>query len=264
MIDIGVNLTDKSFQNDIDSVIKNANNVGVSHLLVTGTHVASTEKAIELCTAYPEQLRCTAGVHPHHASDWNTQTAARIDTLLQHPSVVACGEMGLDFNRDFSPRPQQELAFAAQLELAATHQKCVFLHERDAFTQQYALLKNTLQTLSNGVIHCFTGDKDSLKAYLDLGLYIGITGWICDERRGQDLQRIVSYIPDDRLLLETDAPYLLPRSLDKQERPKNRRNEPRFLPHIAETIATLRQQTLEDLIAHSRANSIRCFNLDVA
>jgi TatD DNase family protein len=169
------------------------------------------------------------------------------------------GETGLDFNRDFSPRPTQVTVFETQLQLAAKTGKPLFLHERDAFDTQYDILKNQRNTISNAVVHCFTGKESELRAYLDLGLYIGITGWICDERRGQELQRIVRYIPDDRLLIETDGPYLLPRDL--RPRPKSRRNEPRYLPHIASRIAELRQQSPEFIEEQTRKNTITCFDL---
>ncbi|PIE41627.1 MAG: hydrolase TatD [Gammaproteobacteria bacterium] len=259
MIDIGINFTNKSFRNQVGQAIHHANEAGVSHMIVTGTDVECSQAALALCKQHPETLFCTAGVHPHDSSQWNASVCNTIKNLLDNPEVVAVGETGLDFNRDFSPRDAQENAFREQLELAVATGKPLFLHERDAFNLQYAILQEYRDHISGGVQHCFTGTREALNAYLDLGLYIGITGWICDERRGQALQELVAYIPDDRLLIETDGPYLLPRDL--KPKPKSRRNEPKYLPHIAQRIADLRKQPLEVLISHTVANSIRCFQL---
>ncbi|MCG8313200.1 MAG: TatD family hydrolase [Pseudomonadales bacterium] len=267
MIDIGINYTDKAFQtseqhpDNLAHSIINANAVGVTHMIVTGTHVDCSRSAFALTQEFPTQLFSTAGVHPHYAKDWTVETKQQIKELLAQPKVVAVGETGLDFNRDFSPRDSQQHAFKEQLELAAEVQKPLFLHERDAFSLQYEMLKEYRSSITDGVVHCFTGTETALRAYLDLDLYIGITGWICDERRGEELQRIVKYIPDDRLLIETDGPYLLPRDL--RPKPKSRRNEPKYLPHIAGKIAGLRNQTTEQLIEVSRKNSIRCFGLKI-
>ena len=261
MIDIGINFTDKAFREDITECINNALSAGVTHMIVTGTQLQCTENALALCQDHPQTLFSTAGVHPHYSSNWNAEVSASIKELLQQDKVVASGETGLDFNRDFSPRPAQIKAFNEQLELAGDAQKPVFLHERDAFDTQIAILKEHRDQLTGGVIHCFTGNEQALKAYLDLDLYVGITGWVCDERRGQELQQLVTYIPDNRILIETDGPYLLPRDL--KPKPKSRRNEPKYLPHIAKTIAKLRQQDEADFIAHTRRNTTACFQLSL-
>ena len=265
MIDIGINFTDKAFHDsdkhpdNLASSIADANAAGVSHMIVTGTHVECSQTALALTKRFPQQLFATAGVHPHYSSKWNQDTKEHIKQLLALPNVVAVGETGLDFNRDFSPRDAQKFAFEEQLNLAIETQKPLFLHERDAFDTQYGMLREYRESISNGVIHCFTGSEAALKAYLDLDLYIGVTGWICDERRGEELQRIVKYIPDNRLLIETDGPYLLPRNL--KPKPKSRRNEPKYLAHIAATIAQLRNQTMEHIAAITKNNSINCFDL---
>lgn len=263
MIDIGVNLTDKRFRQDIDAVIQRARAAGIQRQIVTGTSVQNSRQAIQLCQQYPSDLYATAGVHPHDAQHWNDTTATELEALITAPEVVAVGETGLDFNRDFSPRPLQEQAFQAQLELAIRHKKALFLHERDAHERFYALLKPIIHQLTTGVVHCFTGTETTMRRYLDLGLYIGITGWVCDERRGQALQQIVRYIPDDRLLIETDAPYLIPRDLPEHLAVSGvrKRNEPAFLPHIARRLAELRDQEESELIKHCRANAIKCFSL---
>lgn len=259
MIDIGINFTDRAFHSDLAECLHRANAVGVTHMIVTGTDAPGSQAAAELCEQHPQQLFATAGVHPHHAREWDENTQAQLESLLRLPQVVAVGETGLDFNRDFSPRPSQVAAFEAQLQLAAMARKPLFLHERDAFTVQYDILKQHRAAITDAVVHCFTGDETALRAYLDLDLYIGITGWICDERRGQNLQQLIRYIPGDRLLIETDGPYLLPRDL--KPKPKSRRNEPCYLPHIAARIAELRDQSLAAVIEHTRRNTIRCFKL---
>src|SRR5699024_9838431 len=157
------------------------------------------------------QCFATAGIHPHNARFHDADANAKLKTLLATPEVACAGEMGLDFNRDFSPRADQEKAFEAQLALAAEVGKPVFLHERDAHARFLAILRKWRDRLPAAVVHCFTGNREALYAYLDLDCHIGVTGWVCDERRGNELASLVPAIPDDRLLLETDAPYLIPR-----------------------------------------------------
>lgn len=247
LIDIGVNLTNVAFHKDLPDVIARASAQGVRRLIVTGTDIAESQLAYQLTQDYPQQLYATAGIHPHDARHATDESWLQIKTLAQHDSVVAIGECGLDFNRDFSPRPMQEAAFAKQLELAAELNMPVFMHERDANERFIAILKEYRSALPAAVLHCFTGSASDLAACLELDLHIGITGWICDERRGADLYQLVQEIPSDRLMLETDAPYLLPRDL--KPKPKSRRNEPCHLPHVAETIARARGEDIDTLLS---------------
>jgi TatD DNase family protein len=233
LIDIGVNLTNKRFRRDLAAVIGRARAVGVTRMIVTGTSEAESLKARLLALDYPGVLYATAGVHPHDARHWRAETVDVLRNLAVRPEVVALGEMGLDFNRDFSPRPDQERAFESQLEIAAELGMPVFMHERDARERFLSLVGRYRDRLEAGVVHCFTGNGEDLAAYLDLDLHIGITGWICDERRGSHLERLVRRIPLNRLMLETDAPYLSPRNLQ----PKPKRNEPALLPHILNKVA---------------------------
>ncbi|MFT5806099.1 MAG: TatD DNase family protein [Moritella dasanensis] len=249
LIDIGVNLTNVAFHKDLPDVIARASAQGVRRLIVTGTDIAESQLAYQLTQDYPQQLYATAGIHPHDARHATDESWLQIKTLAQHDCVVAIGECGLDFNRDFSPRPMQEAAFAKQLELAAELNMPVFMHERDANERFIAILKEYRSALPAAVLHCFTGSASDLAACLELDLHIGITGWICDERRGADLYQLVREIPSDRLMLETDAPYLLPRDL--KPKPKSRRNEPCHLPHIAETIARARGEDIDTLLTRS-------------
>jgi len=234
-IDIGANLTNKSLMQNLDAVIKRAINANVRQIVVTGTNVDDTNSAIDLCEKYPQQLVCTAGIHPHHASDWKPNTANILGQLAENACVRAIGETGLDFNRNFSPRDAQIEAFRQQLELAIAMNKPVFAHQRDAHDVFIEILREYRDKLSNIVVHCFTDNKAALFDYIDLDCHIGVTGWICDERRGTELAQMVKFIPDNRMMAETDAPYLLPRDLPTK--PKNRINEPTYLPHIVNSIA---------------------------
>ncbi len=252
--DVGVNLFSNQFDTDRSAVLQRAADASVCQLLLIGSDIAESRQNIAFCQQHSGCFT-TAGVHPHQAAQVGHNWQAELEHLLAQPEVVAVGECGLDFNRDFSPRPIQQQIFAEQLQLAKRSAKPVYLHERDAFTTQLALLQE--QHIGHGVAHCFTGDRSQLKAWLDLGLYIGITGWLCDERRGHALRDALNYIPLDRLLLETDAPYLLPRNL--AAKPASRRNEPAHLVHIAATVAQLRQLELQQLADITLANSRRLF-----
>ena len=257
--DIGVNLFSTQFDADREAAVQRAAQAGVTSLLLIGSDLAESQQNIAFCQQHAG-CYSTAGIHPHQAGAAQSGWQSQLQQLLSLPEVVAAGECGLDFNRDFSPRPVQQQVFAEQLQLAKAAAKPLYLHERDAFDTQLPMLKE--QQISHGVAHCFTGDLKQLQAYLDLGLYIGITGWLCDERRGQALQQALRYIPADRLLLETDAPYLLPRNL--QPKPKSRRNEPAFLPAIASVVAKLTATNLTDLAAQTLANSHRLFGIGIA
>ena len=258
LCDIGLNLAHDSFDHDREAVIQRAAEVGVTRMVITGSSLASTHAAIALVQRYPSSMRCTAGVHPHHASELDTAQLQAFDALARQPEVVAVGECGLDYFRNFSPREAQLDAFAKQLELAASVGKPVFLHQRDAHDDFLAVLKRHRERLTGGVAHCFTAGMDEARAYLDLGLYIGITGWICDERRGHHLREVVKHIPADRLLIETDAPYLLPRDL--RPKPESRRNEPMYLPHVLSAIAEARGEAAETLAEITTSNALRLFS----
>jgi TatD DNase family protein len=250
LIDIGANLTHPAFRDDLPQVLERARDAGVD-IIATGTTPEETRKALEL------GFFTTAGVHPHHARECGPQTIAALRELAKHPRVVAIGECGLDFNRNYSPHPDQEKWFIAQVELALELNKPLFLHSRDAHPRFSEILRSF--KVKTAVAHCFTGEREELHAYLDLGLYIGITGWICDERRGRHLVELVREIPPERLLLETDAPYLTPR--DMQPQPKARRNEPAFLPHILKAVAKALGRPAEEVALETARNARRLFSL---
>lgn len=247
LIDIGVNLAHDSFDADHDEVIRRATKAGVSRMVLTGSSESSNVAALSLARSHPGKLWSTAGLHPHHASEYNDNLHASIRSLLDEPEVVAVGECGLDYFRNLSPRDAQRIAFERQLDLATESGLPVFLHQRDAHVEFVDILKPRLDGLTRAVAHCFTGTESELCELLDLGLYVGITGWICDERRGSHLKDIVHLIPHDRLMIETDAPYLLPRSLSPK--PRTHRNEPMWLVEILRVIAEARGEALETLAA---------------
>jgi len=234
-IDIGVNLTNRSLSRDLDGVIGRAVAAGVQQMVVTGTSIDESARAIELCHLYPERLVCTTGIHPHHASEWTNDAPRMIQAFCENSCVRAIGETGLDFNRNYSPAEDQINAFRQQLELAISLEKPVFTHQRDAHDTFIDILQEYRSQLSQVVVHCFTDSRTALLDYLELDCHIGITGWVCDERRGLELQQMVDLIPANRLMVETDSPYLLPRDLPGKS--KNRINEPVNLPHILNSIA---------------------------
>ncbi len=257
LVDIGVNLAHDSFDPDRTEVIERALAAGVTHLLVTGSTIESTRSAIALARERPALIRATAGVHPHHAAELDVTQLPLLRELLQSPEVCAAGECGLDYFRNFAPHAAQQRAFRWQLELAVEVGKPAFLHQRDAHDAFLAILRDYRSQLSGAVAHCFTGGVSELEDCLALDLYIGITGWICDERRGVQLRDAVARIPADRLLLETDAPYLLPRDL--QPKPSARRNEPMHLRHVLETVARQRNEPVQTVARASTDNARRLF-----
>jgi len=245
MIDIGLNLSHDSFDHDRDEVLQRALEYGVRGFILTGASEDGATKAFELTQEYPKHCWSTAGIHPHYSNTWNKNTAEHLRQLLMHDKVIATGECGLDYFRNFSTHAEQHHAFHEQLKLAVESQKPLFLHQRDAHEDFLSILKEHWDDCNGGVAHCFTGTKEQMRDYLDMGLYIGVTGWVCDERRGHDLQEAVKYLPADKILIETDAPYLLPR--DIRPKPKTRRNEPYHLQHILEVIAGLRGDDVQKL-----------------
>lgn len=259
MIDIGANLADSSFDHDRERVIDAALEAGVDQLVLTGSHVEVSERAAEVARSRPGVLFATAGVHPHHADDCDEGWLARLERLTAEDHVVAVGECGLDFFRDLSPRDAQRERLEEHVALAERSGLPLFLHERDAADVMIEMMRACRNRFSRGVVHCFTGAEEALDAYLDLDLHIGITGWICDERRGLHLRDLIRRIPADRLMIETDAPYLLPRTI--RPRPKSRRNEPRFLTYVRDMVAESRGETPEECSERTSATARAFFDL---
>jgi TatD DNase family protein len=264
LIDIGANLTHDSFDHDRDAVLQRARAAGVVRMVVTGASREHSPKALALALAHPGELFATAGVHPHHATEYTDECDAELRALQAHPEVVAVGECGLDYFRDFSPRPAQRRALERQLQIGADLAadgagKPLFLHQRDAHADFMAMMKNFDGRLGPAVVHCFTGSRKELFDYLDQDWHIGITGWLCDERRGTHLRELVRHIPANRLMIETDAPYLLPRTVKPP--PSHRRNEPMYLAHIVEELARDRGEDVAAVAANTTATARAFFRL---
>lgn len=253
VIDIGANLTHPVFQRDLDAVLDRAKRAGVRGVMVTGADLASSGAAARLAARHPDFLAATAGVHPHDAKDVEPGWLDRLEALLAQPCVKAVGETGLDFNRNYSPREAQLAAFDAQIELAVRLAQPLFVHDRDSGGAVLERLLAHGPKPRQVVIHCFTGSALELEGYLSAGFLIGITGWICDERRGLELRELVRLIPAQQLMIETDAPFLLPRTIEPK--PTTRRNEPANLIWVARCIAEARDQSVTDLIATTTDNA---------
>ena len=260
LIDIGCNLTHDSFDDDRDKVIEAAREAGVVQMIITGASAEGSVAALELAGKYPGQLYATAGVHPHRASQYDSETDSLIRDLAGREAVVAIGETGLDYFRDFSPRDAQRTSFEQQIQIAIETGLPFFLHQRDAHNDFVAMLKESRDQLDNVVVHCFTGSKAEMFECLDLDCHIGITGWICDERRGTHMKEYMKDIPSNRLMIETDAPYLKPRNL--RPKIKSHRNEPRLLPWILGTLAACRNEHPEELAKITTRNAREFFRLD--
>lgn len=263
LIDIGANLSHESFKADLDAVLERAWAAGLDAIIVTGSDRDSATHAVELAHRHPRRLYATAGLHPHHAEHWNCDLRSHFQALAQDRNCVALGECGLDYFRELAPRAAQRKAFCEQLRLAVDCAKPVFLHQRDAHADFLAILREFRPQLSAACVHCFTDTAEALDDYLSLDCHIGITGWISDERRGAHLLQSVPSIPDDRLMIETDAPYLMPRNLPREVRKQaGRRNEPAFLPAVLAAVAEARRQAASRLAGLTRDNARAFFALD--
>lgn len=257
MIDIGVNFQSPQLAPHTATLLANASSAGVHTILATGTSVKSSKHAAELAHAHPGQVFATAGLHPHHASHWSTDTEETLRSLLRRHYVVAAGELGLDYNRNFSTPAEQRRAFEGQLKLALECGKPLFLHCRDAFEDFLAILEATVPAGTPGVVHCFTDSWREAEAYLRFGLDIGITGWVTDLKRAEALRAAVPHLPLTRIHLETDAPYLSPKTA------KGRRayNEPANLIWVAREVAFLKKVPEADVIQRCTENSRRLFKI---
>ena len=262
LIDIGINLAHDSYDADREAVIARAIAAGVGRMIVTGSDLDSSRRAVALARQHPDVLRATVGVHPHHAALLDQRTLAALQPMYAEPQLVAIGECGLDYFRDLSPRDSQMRAFRLQLELAIRLRRPLFLHQRDAHGDFVRLLREYGTELPRAVAHCFTGSLAEVEECLAMGLYIGITGWICDERRGTHLAEVVRRVPAGRLMLETDGPYLLPRSL--RPRLATRRNESMYLTEVCRAVAAARQESYEMVAAATTATAVSFFGFEPA
>ena len=252
MFDIGANLTSSHFSKDLDVVLNDALLAGVEKICITASNLDDVKNAKKIIKKY-KNLYYSVGFHPHNAKDFKIEFLKDMSVYLNDPKAICLGEMGLDFNRNFSSKEEQILCFESQLSLANSISKPLFLHQRDAHEEFLSVLDNH-KFNQKLIVHCFTGNLSELEDYLKRDFYIGITGWVCDLKRGKELRKCIDQIPEDKLLIETDSPYLSPRK-------KIRRNEPKFLIDVAEEVATLRNETKESIINSSYENSLNFFNL---
>ncbi len=259
MIDVGVNLLDRQFRDDLDEVLARARNAGLTHMIVTATTIAETQAATKLCAQHND-LSCTAGVHPHLAKDVGAGWLDRLRNLARHPSARAIGETGLDFNRNYSPPEAQRAVFGAQVALAGELDMPLFVHDRDTDGAVFEMLADYRGAPDQILVHCFTGSQEELERYLAAGYSIGVTGWVCDPSRGAELRRILPGVPLERLVIETDAPFLFPRGT-RPPTQRRRRNEPCLLPVVAERLAALHRLPVREVVRQTTANAQRLFRL---
>lgn len=257
LFDSHCHLDDKSFDSDIDDVIERMNTYHVARAMIVGIDLKSSQKAVKLANTY-SQCFASVGVHPHDAKRCTDDGLKKLEALAKDPKVRAWGETGLDFNRMFSPADIQEKWFLRQMNIANEIGLPLIFHERDSQGRFLELLKSNFNARNGGVVHCFSGNKTELAAYLDLGLYIGITGILTIHSRGSDLRELVHYIPPDKLLIETDAPYLTP----APEKNRHRRNEPAFVKSVFHKLAGIRGFDEKLLSKTIWNNTCRLFGID--
>lgn len=263
MFDVGVNLLSKQFRKDRDAVLSRARSAGVKRQIVISGSVGETRAAIDM--GADTGFGCTAGVHPHHAAEVDQDWLPHLLALAQHPLVCAIGETGLDFNRNFSPPETQLAVFTAQIKLAQQVNKPLYLHDRESDGELMRSLE-AAGPLPPVLVHCFTGTAQELENYLAAGFYIGITGWVTDPKRGAELREMVPRIPLNRLMIETDAPYLRPANVPPDWLAQQglsarykRRCEPALLPYIAAAIAQLYRVAPAEIAAATSANALHFF-----
>mgnify|MGYP001603059948 CR=1 FL=1 len=258
IFDSHAHIDDKSFNRDIDAVMDRASAEGVTDIMVAGIDLATAEKAICLAGKYPGIIT-SVGIHPHDASHCSRDEIDALKTLAKrHSCVKAWGECGLDFNRMYSPQPDQENCLIQQLAAAAELDLPIIFHERDSNGRFYEIIKEHAPESRNGVVHCFSGTEEEMFKYLDLGYHIGITGILTIKKRGEYLRQIAPLIPEDRILIETDAPYLTP----APQKNKFRRNEPAFVKSVLLKLAEVRNTDPETLSRVIYDNTRRLYGLD--
>lgn len=250
MIDSHCHLTYEPLAKQLDDVLKRAAAAGVKRMITIGTDLADAQRAVELCRRH-ENIRCAIGIHPHHSGQAADEDVAWLRSLQQATAVVALGEMGLDYHYDFSPRERQAEIFTAQLELAQELNRPIVIHNREATEDCLAIMKN-FPTV-RAVFHCFTGSAAEARKILDQGYLLGFTG-IVTYKKSDELREVVKFTPSDRILVETDSPYLSPEPVRKQKV-----NEPSFVMHTAQEVANLRGISIEELDQITTENVSRHF-----
>ncbi|XP_058805091.1 3'-5' ssDNA/RNA exonuclease TatD isoform X3 [Phymastichus coffea] len=283
LVDVGANLTNKKYNRDLDSVVQRAKDAGVQKIMVTGASIRSSKEALRLTRIYPGNLYSTAGVHPHDAKSWeDSETLEELESIAKNPECVAIGECGLDYNRDFSEPEIQRSVFDKQVELACRLNKPLIIHERGAQGDVLEVLNRYIKCLPPVLIHSFVGTAEEAQLYLDQGFYLGITGYLCKDKSDSGVRQLLEegLVPLDRILVETDAPFMYPntrasklpahvkdaltaRSLTFLLRYCTfQRNEPCALPAIVEMVAAFMRKSPEEVALATAFNALKLFGLD--
>ena len=258
LFDIACNFSSDRFDSDLNEVIKRAKDNKVTKFLIVSASLEDTKKVNNIYKDNKDSCFFTIGVHPHNANEFNFSSSLKMKHLIEEYKPHSVGETGLDFFRNISTYEEQLFAFEQQIQIAVETNLPLFLHQRDAHDDFMKTISKYKNNISKAVVHCFTGTQKELEDYLEMGFHIGLTGWICDERRNVDLRKSLINIPIEKLMIETDCPYLIPRNL--KDKPKNNRNEPSHLPHIAKEIALLVDIDKNKLIDITYKNSLDFFS----
>ena len=255
--DIACNFTSDRFDNDLDEVINQAIVNNITKFGLICSRLSDIDKLLEIYNRYSKDMFFTIGVHPHHANEINEEYLKKLKEVINNNNPHAIGETGLDFFRNLSTYEEQIFAFEEQIKIAIDTNKPLFLHQRDSHDDFIKILRKYSSDINKSVVHCFTGTKEQLNDYLELDCYIGVTGWICDAKRNVELRKTIKNIPLERLMIETDCPYLIPKNLE--EKPKNNRNEPTYLNHIANEVAILMKKDINDIREKTYKTSLSFF-----
>ena len=255
--DIACNFTSERFDKDLDEVINRAVANKITKFGLICSRMSDVNKLLKIYEQYSKNMFYTIGVHPHHANEINDDYLKKLKDEITTNNPHAIGETGLDFFRNLSTYEEQIYAFEEQIKIAIDTDKPLFLHQRDSHDDFIKILRKYSSDISKAVVHCFTGTQEQLDDYLELDFYIGVTGWICDEKRNVELRKTIKNIPLEKLMIETDCPYLIPKNL--VEKPKNNRNEPSNLNHIINEIAELMEIDIDILRKQTFVNTINYF-----
>lgn len=253
LFDSHCHLENEGFQNDLPQVMQRMAQAGVTRCILAGSDMDTSRRIVALAKKH-EGVYGAVGVHPHEAKTWTEDTEAELERMLAQPRVVAVGEIGLDYFYDLSPRDKQREVLIRQLDLARRMGVPVVFHVRDAHGDMLEVLRQRRGELPTGVLHCYSGSVESAKEYLDLGFHLSFAGPVTF-KNAHKLQEAARMCPADRLLVETDSPYLAPVPM------RGKRNEPAFVHYVAEAVAQLRGVSTEELADTAARNACRLFGI---
>ncbi len=251
LVDTHCHLT-VGYDGGVAGVLERAEAAGVARIVAIADTLESSEATLSIAKNWPGSVRATVGIHPHEAKTLTPEALHRLAHLARAPQVVAYGEIGLDYHYDFSPRDVQRRAFECQLQQARDLGLPVVIHSREASEDTLAILRDVGLPASGGVVHCFTYGLEVMESLLELGLYVGVTG-VVTFNRAEEIRAVAAALPSDRILIETDAPYLAPVPY------RGRRNEPAYLPYVAAKCAEVRGVDIATLVADNERNAERLF-----